>query len=156
MVSAPASSSGCRLGLRAVELAALDELHEALADVLLNAHVVLELPLGIQILGRLEGAGRGEHADHAAARAEGGRLHGRLHPDEGDVKLRAQGRDGGAGGRVAGHDDHVRAPVQQQARDDARTLLDVLRALLPVRAVGVVGVVDITFGREDLPYFSQY
>ena len=70
-------------GLGTVEDTVLDELDEALAGALDDGDAVGEAVAGVVILLGLEGAGGGEDAHDAAARAQGALLDRRLHPDEG-------------------------------------------------------------------------
>ena len=101
---------------------------------------------------------RGQHADHAGLRAQSRRFDSRLHPDEADGIFIPQGRDRRRRGRVACHHDDPRSPREEEFRDRPAAILDERQRLLPVRTVGVVGVVDITFLRKkfyDLPEHGQ-
>ena len=148
-----------RIGLRAVQGAVFHELHEAFAHVFDDMDIVLEAAFRLQVLGAFERPGRGEDADHAGFRAQGGGLHGRFHPHEGYVRIFfAEGGDGGRRGGVAGDDDDVGPLAQQEVRDGAGAVPDEVGRLVPVRAVGVVRIIDIALVREqfhDLPVHRQ-
>lgn len=99
---------------------------------------VSEAVARVEILGGPEGAGGGEHAHDAAARLQGGRLDRRLHPDERDVVLLAQGGDGGRRCGVARHHDHVASETDKKLGDGPCPVYDVFAAFSAVRAVGAV------------------
>ena len=139
----------CLLGLRSVQNAVLDQLHEPLADVFGYLCPISEHLLDVEVSGCFESAGGRKHSDHSGLRAQGCRLDCRFHTDELDGKLLAQDRDRRCGGRVAGHDNDLRSFRNKQPGDFPRPVPDELHALLPVGTVGVVRVVDVLLLREN-------
>ena len=124
------------------ELAGLDLLDETgarLRDDLDVAGVLLEQRRKPRALDRADGR---EHADDTAARGGDGRLHGRLHGDDGNFEPLAQSRRGGGRRRVAGDHDGGRASAQQELREGDRALADIVGSLVAVRHVGRVGDVE--------------
>ena len=69
--------------------ARLDKFHETGTDMLDDIDIVIDTPLGLQVLGAFERPGCREHADDAGAGTESGRLDRRLHADEADVVMPA-------------------------------------------------------------------
>ena len=137
-------------GLGAIQNAALHQFHEALPHMLHYLHVIFILPAGIEILGALEGAGGGQHANHAALRTQGGGLHGRLHPNEGDGGIFfPQGGYSRRRGGVAGHHDDIGPHSQQDVRYHAGPVLNIGGRFFPVRAMGIVREIEITLPGED-------
>ena len=64
--------------------------------------------------------------------------------------------DGGGGGGVAGHHDDIGPQAQQNLRDGAPALLDVLGRLFPVRAVRIVREIEIAFPGEHFYQFPVH
>ena len=99
-----------------------------------HSHIVLDIPLGCQILGAFQRACRGKHSYYSCLRSESGRLHCRLHSDEldmvpaasrrlqhpfpaflrGRVSIEAAKPCNGCGrGSIAGHNNDIRTFAHQ-------------------------------------------
>ena len=152
----PEAAAHDGLGLGSVEDSGLDELDKAFAGAFHDLDAFGEGVPRVVVFVGFEGAGGGEDAHDAAARAQGALLDRRLHPDEGDVVLGAKRGDGCGGGGVAGDDDDVATLFDEEISDLARPVDDVFAAFLAVGTVGVVGVIDVSFLGEDLDDLPEY
>ena len=144
-------------GFGAVQNALFYQFDEAAAHLFHNLDIVFKPAPGMQVFGPLQRPGGGEDPDHAGPGAERSRFHGRLHPDEGNVRiLGPEGGDGGCRGGIACDHEDVGSHAKKDVGDGAPTLLDVFYGLFSVGAVGVVGKVEIPFFRKCLFEFPEH
>ena len=124
---------------RAVQNTVFYQFHEAFPYVLYNVDVVFELAAGVEVLGALEGAGRGQNTYDAAFSAQRGRLNGRLHAYEGDIGIICpQAGDGSRRGGVAGHHDDIGPHSQEDVCDNVGSVLNIFGGFFSVGAMGIV------------------
>ena len=143
-----------RIGLGAVQDAFFHEFHETVPHVFDDVDIVLEASLRLQVLGTFERTRRRQDADDTGLRSERSGFHGRFHAHERDVRvLLPECGDGGRRSGVAGDDDDVGSHPQEDVRDGTGAVPDIFRRFFPVRAVRVVGVIDIPLVREQFHDF---
>ncbi|MNO83509.1 hypothetical protein D3C76_748230 [compost metagenome] len=108
-------------------------------------------------LGALQGARGGQHADHAAAGRGGRRLDGRLHADDGPLRVIAtQVGDPRDRRGVTGQYQGLGALALKKLGHDAATLADEFRGFLAVGNVPTVAEVQQGFVRQQTLDLGQH
>lgn len=128
----------------------LYQFDESLSYVFDYADIFGPLSSGVDVFGGFECACCGKDSDHSCLCRLGCRLDGRLHAYELDRIFCAESCDCGSCGGIACHDYDLAAFAYEEVGDLPRSVDDVLPALFPIWAVGIVGIIDITLLREHL------
>ena len=143
------------LRFRPIGLAAFDQLHESLTDMLDDLHTFAVLPARVPVFLCLQRPCCGQHSDDSCSCGGNSRLHSRFHSDERHVVFFTQSRNGCRCSGIACHDDDVRSALHQEFRDPSCASDDVFPALLPVRAVSIVREIDVLLPGEHLAYLPE-
>src|SRR5690606_1635739 len=144
-------------GARAVQLAGLDLFHQPRTGLGDHPHVAGEAVQQGGELGALQGAGGGQHADHAAAGGRGRRLHRRFHADDRQLRVAlAQVSHRRRGGGVAGQHQRLGALLQEKPGDLLAALANELRTLLAIGHMTAVGDVEQRLLRQPRANLVQH
>ena len=143
------------VGGGSLDVAALDQLGEVVADDAVDCGGFPELldDAGVEVA--VEGAGRGEDGDAPAPGGARRGLHRRDHAHEGHVEKLAQIGDSGGGSGVAGDDDELRIGIEEPVGEGEGTLAHFAGVAGAVGEVRGIGEVDGAFAGGETPEFSE-